>query len=152
MNRTWIARFSSEQQGAVLIETLIAAPILLAFTFSILEFGNILWQRLQVQTGVREAARYWSRCHDGYASCSEAIATNIAQFGHPGGESLGGLRAPGWDDSSQITFSPAKASLPAEPDSSSTVTVTASVPYSGWLIPSGVITIRYAYQMRYAGW
>ncbi|MBT8458711.1 MAG: pilus assembly protein, partial [Boseongicola sp.] len=55
-------KIAKEQDGVVLVEALLALPILSLITFGILEFGNVMWQRQQLQVGVRDAARYWTRC------------------------------------------------------------------------------------------
>lgn len=141
-----------DQQGAILVEALVVLPFMIVLVFVILEFGNMLWQRLQVQTGVREAARYWSRCPDDFSSCSETIARNIAFYGHPLGSSGGTLRMPGWDDASELTMSPDKASLPAIPTDADIVSATGVVPFHGWFLNDRGITINVTVEMRYIGW
>lgn len=150
--------FKSDERGAVLIEALIALPVLTILSFGLLEFGNLMWQRQQMQAGVRDAARYWSRCRPvsvNYAStCNETTAQNIAFYGNPQG--TGPLRVTGWDDASEITISPAKASLSSYPEADDLVRVTGTVAYQGSpvffaLLPSA-ITLTASIEMRSIGW
>ena len=89
--------FLGEQAGAVLAETLIIVPFVTFFSVGILEFGNMFWQKQQVETGLRDAARYWARCQQSAsftANCSQTIARNIAFFSQP---TVGTLRVPAWN-------------------------------------------------------
>lgn len=150
--------FIADERGAVIVEALIAFPMLIVMTFGILEFGNMMWERQQLQTGVRDAARYWSRCRPSttsYAStCDEATARNIAFYGNPAG--TGNLRVPGWNDASQITFSPSKAGLWSYPTADNVVRVTGTATYKGSpafsAILSSAVTISYSAEMRAIGW
>lgn len=148
--------FASDEKGAILTEALIVLPVMLLLTFAILEFGNMLWNRMQMQVGVRDAARYWSRCPASFTTCSETIAQNIAFYGHPAGSSGGSLRVPGWNNASQITITPATASVPTSPTSTDIVRVTANMSYQGSpvlsAIVSGTVTMRYTYETRFLGW
>lgn len=148
--------FIADQEGVVLVEALIAFPILILLTVGILEFGNMMWQRQQLQAGVRDAARYWSRCRPvsngaSYMSCSQAIARNIAVYGNPAGS--GAERVPGWTTGSVII-------LPAAPNTTPTpsdlVTVSSVTGYQGsplfGAILSGSISIGHQAQLRYVGW
>ena len=112
-------RFFRNEQGAVLAEALIAFPVLTVLSFGLLEFGNLMWQRQQLQSGVRDAARYWSKCRPATvnyaATCNETTARNIAFYGDPRGAGYGQLRVPGWDNSSEITFTPDKTGLESFP-------------------------------------
>lgn len=161
--RAWFKRrFAKNEDGVVLIETLLASPVLLILTFGILEFGNLMWQRQQLQVGVRDAARYWARCRPNqtlpgggtatYMSCSQQIARNIAFYGNPNG--TGPLRVPGWDNASEITILPLVPDT--TPDDTDLVTVTGrfaydSSPVFGAMF-SNVIFIEYWTQTRYLGW
>jgi Flp pilus assembly protein TadG len=97
-----------EQGGAVLTETLIVVPFVTLLSVGILEFGNMFWQKEQVETGLRDAARYLARCQtdeDFAAACSEDTARDIAFYGtaSPGGDAS--LRVSGWGpDAGDITF------------------------------------------------
>lgn len=92
-------RFLSREDGAVLLETTIMLPLLLTLCAGVFEFGSLFYQRMLVETGVRDAGRYMSRCT--LAGCSEAVARNIAVFGDPGGG--GTARVDGWT-TGDVTF------------------------------------------------
>jgi Flp pilus assembly protein TadG len=152
-----IRRFAASDRGTVLTETIIAVPLLTILAIGMLEFGNMLWQRHQLQVGVRDAARYWARCRptiDGTAfmPCSQNIARNLAFYGNPAG--TGPLRVPGWDNASELTITP--ATPPATPTATSLVTATGNFPYQGSPLISvlglGTIRLSYTYTLRYNGW
>lgn len=161
-------QFARIESGVVLVEALIAIPAMTFFTIGILEFGNMMWQRQQLQVGVRDAARYWSRCRPGsgatdaggnpladYMPCSITIAEQIAFFGYPGASaSTSSRRVPTWDDSTELTITP--ATPPTNPTATDVVTVTGTAPYSGSPVLSWILnqppTIEYSVEMRYIGW
>ena len=157
MRRTLLKRFRKDESGAILIEGALTFPVLLMVAFGMLEFGSILWQREQVQTGVRDAARYWSRCRQTAGAfntgCSETIARNIAFYGTPNPGTNAPLRVPGWDGnpSTELELFPAKASLPANSSITTAVYATAQYDYQGFtsLINQ---TIFYQSEMRFIGW
>lgn len=142
--------------GAVLVELLLAAPILLIFTAGIFEVGSIFWQRQQVQIGLRDAARYLSRCNSTAAYCdytaAQTTARNLALYAAPTAQTA--LRVPGWDDPATITITP--ATPVSSPSASDLITVSASTPYIGSpffnLIGFTGITLSHSYSMRYIGW
>lgn len=142
---------SDDQHGVIFVEALLVLPILILLTFAILEFGNIMWQRQQVQVGVRDAARYWSRCRTDVDTCND-IARNIAFYGTP----AAGLtpRVPGWELPDQLTIDP--ATLPTTPADDDIVTVAGAVTYAGSPVFSRIfsnsITLNYTYTIRYIGW
>ncbi len=139
-------------------ETLIALPIMLIMTVGLLEFGNMMWQRQQLQVGVRDAARYWARCRPttgtgaAFMTCSIAQARNIAFTGDPSGALP--LRVPGWDSATELTIEP--ATPPASPVSTDIVLVRGEVPYQASALFQRVIganvTIGYYHTTRYVGW
>lgn len=149
-----IKLFFTESSGAVLIELMLAAPILLIFTAGIFEIGNIFWQRQQLQVGVRDAARYLSRCNAVLCDYTAATASarNIALYSSPVAQTA--LRVPGWDDPATIEIEP--AALPASPTATDMISVSASTPYSGspfaTLLGFSNVTLSYSYSMRYIGW
>lgn len=150
-------KFFREDKGAVLTETLIALPVLVLLTVGILEFGNMMWQRQQLQAGVKDAARYWARCRPEtgagatFMNCDLTTARLIAFTGSPEG---GATRVPGWDDASELTLTPEM--LPTSSTSASVVSAAGSVayqatPWTSFVAPEG-ITMRYFHQTRYVGW
>lgn len=160
MRFTGIGQFKGDERGVILIETLLVLPVLLITCFGILEFSNVMWQREQLQIGVRDAARYWSRCTANLpggayvATCNEVTARNIALYGNPAG--TGQLRVPGWDAASEIVFTPSHGSLPTTPTAGDLVTVAGAVQYTGTPVTgfvfSNVITLRSTHSERYIGW
>ncbi|KPN62123.1 TadE-like protein [Aliiroseovarius crassostreae] len=147
-------------QGSIFVEALLVLPVITLLSVGVLEFGNVLWQRHQVQTGVRDAARYWARCKAdtiAYVSnCNETKARNIAFYGTPNPPSPAVLRVPGWDDASELIILPAKADLPGAPDDGDVVYVEALVTYQDSplfnLLQIDGITLSYAHNQRYIGW
>lgn len=155
--RSFLKPFFRNENGSVLIEVLITAPVLLFFTIGILEFGNIFWQRHQLATGVRDAARYWSRCQvAGFtSSCSPDIARNIAFYGNPAG--TGGLRVPGWNTAAELVLTPAtRAALPSSSGGYSEVRAAGNVDYQPspllGMLEIGTINLSYTHVERYIGW
>ena len=87
-------RFARAEAGTAMTEALLAVPVLTLLAIAILEFGVLFLERQAVQTGVKDAARYLSRCLPDSGRCSLAVARNIAFFGTLDG--TGGLRLRGW--------------------------------------------------------
>ncbi|MDX5412148.1 MAG: pilus assembly protein [Rhodobacterales bacterium] len=153
----WGRSFVADTQGALLTETLIVVPVVTIFAVGILEFGNVFWQRHQVQVGVRDAARYWARCHqdDVFNTCSEQIAANLALYGQPSTSTT--LRVPGWDDPDSLDFSALPDRInPLPTDDGYIVTVTGTHTYTGSplmrLLQIEAFDFSYTHQQRYIGW
>lgn len=148
------------ERGSIFVEALLVLPLVTLLSIGVLEFGNVLWQRHQVQTGVRDAARYWARCKANsiayVSNCSQSKARNIAFYGSPNPPSPAVLRVPGWENASQLTILPTKANLPNVPIDSDMVYVEARLNYRGSplfsLLRIDTITISYAHNQRYIGW
>lgn len=145
-------KLRQDQDGVILVETLLAVPLLTLLTFGILEYGNMMWQRQQLQVGVRDAARYWSRCRPSFHNCSADTARNIAFYGNPAGS--GSPRVPGWDATSELTISPETPST--TPGAGDIVVVRGTVIYQGSPVFNAVldapVPIGYWTTMRYFGW
>lgn len=144
--------FVASVSGSVLAEALIVVPIITIFAAGVLEFGNVLWQRQQVETGVRDAARYWSRCRPDFSNCSIAIARNIAFYGNPAG--TGSPRIANWTDAAGLTIAP--ETPVAAPGADDLVTVAGRLNYSssplfGVLLIAPIV-ISYSHSERYIGW
>jgi Flp pilus assembly protein TadG len=144
-------RFQREEHGAVLAETLVVVPFVTLFSVGILEFGNMFWQKEQIETGLRDAARYLARCQTDAtfaAACSETAARNIAFFGTASPSDGAALRVPGWGpDAADITITEPVAGV---------VRVEAahgylSSPLFGWL-DLDAISIEAFHEERYIGW
>lgn len=143
-----IFSFLWENNGSILAEALIVIPVITIFAVGVVEFGNVFWQRHQLEVGVRDTARYWSRCTPSINgipnNCSTAKARNLAFYGNPSG--TGALRVPGWDEDSELTIDIASNIVSA----SGTVDYNSS-PLFGFLGISP-ITLQYTHQERYIGW
>jgi Flp pilus assembly protein TadG len=73
--------FCHADDGAAMAETIIVAPLIVIFLAGILEFGAFMYAKLQVELGLRDAARYLARCPGVSYGCTEDIARNIAVYG-----------------------------------------------------------------------
>lgn len=147
--------FIHEEAGAILAEALLVIPVVTIFAAGVIEFGNVFWQRHQMENGVRDAARYWARCRSGY-TCSATVAKNIALYGSHSSSS-GQVRVPGWTDPSLVTLQPATpADFPLKTTNYSAVIVTGSLTYSASplfaLLQIPPITITVRHEQRYIGW
>lgn len=160
--------FIASAHGAVLVETLLVVPVLFILTVGILEFGNVLWQRHQLQVGVRDAARYMARCTADATgswtggSCSTEIARNIAFYGQPVGPEVTPAstedcpdyaRVPNWCVPDQLSIA-----LGSTGDCPNCVSVTGTLGYAGspligfLNIPDNAIPISYEHMQRHIGW
>ena len=161
--KNWKRKFGSDERGVILAEALIVVPFITVFAVGILEFGNVFSQRHLLEVGVRDAARYLSRCRPGsnespYMPCSEDIAKNIALYGNPTGS--GRLRVPNWgpDDALDIEFS--ISDFPAKPTEEDTIIVEGTMKFIkspffevlSELLDIGDIYISYYHEERYFGW
>lgn len=149
-----LSRFKTSEQGAILVEALIAIPVITIFAVGLLEFGVMFWERQQMQAGVRDATRYWSRCSAASATagtCTIDKARNIAFYGNPAG--TGGLRVPNWYRAADLDIQP---TTPPATVGNTAVVSQGRLLYSGSplfsLLDINAITIRYTYSMRYLGW
>lgn len=151
--RRCIERFLPEERGAVLVEALLIFPVITIFTAGILEFGNILWQRQQLQVGVRDAARYYARCRTEFNACSIEIARNVGIYGVPFPDANTPSRVPGWADSGELTVS---GPIPTATFDVSIIVVEGTNSYepSPWFAALGINTIElsYTHQQRFIGW
>lgn len=145
--------FRHSDDGAVLTEALVAIPFVTLFAAGILEFGNIFWERMQIDAGLRDAGRYLARCRPDSgtydATCDTTTAKLIAFYGTQTPPANAALRVPGWGPAlTTITITPV--------DANGTITIqTAHVyrssPIFSWL-GIDAITIRSSHQERYIGW
>ena len=145
------ARFRRDEHGAVLAETLIVVPFVTLFSVGILEFGNMFWQKEQIETGLRDAARYLARCQTNVSLPQPAItatARSIAFYGTPSPGVGAALRVPGWG--------PAAADITITQPVAGVIRVAAthgyqSSPLFGWL-DLAAISIEAFHEERYIGW
>ncbi|TPM03811.1 pilus assembly protein [Mesorhizobium sp. B2-3-11] len=151
-----LERFHRDERGAVLAEALLIVPFVTLFSVGILEFGNMFWEKEQVETGLRDAARYLARCQpsnalSGYVSqCSDTVARRIAYYG-TSDPAATALRVPGWGPSgSAIVFATVtRAGKPVTV--ASTSLAYSNSPLFGWLGLAN-LTIRAYHEERYIGW
>ena len=137
------ARFAKGEDGVVMTEALVAVPFLFLLSVGVLEFGAVLWEREQIQTGLRDAARYMARCRAPVAC--EANARNLAYRGDVSGADP--LRVPGWDAvGSPIVFSTAGEGITA-----TTTHQMVTSPLFGALNIDG-ISVTLAHTQRRIGW
>ncbi|MBS3648101.1 pilus assembly protein [Pseudaminobacter sp. 19-2017] len=158
MNRlaTLLGRLHRDTQGAVLAETIVVVPFVTLFSVGILEFGNMFWQKEQIETGLRDAARYLSRCQPtnkaaGFESyCTEGLARRLAYYGTVA-DGTTAPRVTGWTPSrSEINFD-----YPMRNGQKVVVARTDHVysasPLFNWLRLDR-ITIQAYHEQRYVGW
>lgn len=96
-----VDRFRRDERGAILVEMTLITPLMLSLAAGVFEFGNLVHQKLLIEAGLRDGARYAARCNSqmytdfGLApiDCA-ANAENIALFGNIAG--TGTVRVPGW--------------------------------------------------------
>lgn len=172
------SRFRTSERGAILVEALLIVPIITLFALAVIEFGFLFWERQQVQSGVRDAARYWSRCSasaHAASACNVDKAKSIATAYFDQSANRAYLRLPNWF-STDVKFYPvikgaANSSL-CPPDKGNEITTATAPPASPTAddrfvvitefplgsTPLGVlaslpgITMSYSLCMRYIGW
>lgn len=143
-----LARLRDESDGGAMVEALMALPILTVLAFGMLEFGSMFWQREQIETGLRDAARYMARCRHESDTC-EATARNLAYYGSVG--ALANPRVPNWEPGdSPITFQEASGQTQTVVKATTTHQLVNS-PLFGFL---GIdeITITSWHDQRVMGW
>ena len=99
--RHLLGRFRREERGSVLVEMTLIAPLMLVLSAGVFEFGNLIHQKLLIEAGLSDAARFAARCNSkmytdfGLAAidCGDR-AKNIAVFGNYAG--TGSARVSGW--------------------------------------------------------
>lgn len=93
--------FRKEERGAILVEMTLITPLMIALSAGVFEFGNLIHQKLLIEAGLRDAARYAARCNSqmytdyGLAAINcAANAENIAVYGNVAG--TGTARVAAW--------------------------------------------------------
>ncbi|WP_037435651.1 TadE/TadG family type IV pilus assembly protein [Sinorhizobium fredii] len=145
--------FWLSEEAAGLTETIIVVPFVTVFAAGILEFGNLFWERMQIDAGLRDAGRYLARCRPTsptYAStCSQTTAKLIAFYGTQSPAEGAVLRVPGWGPNlTDITVNAVGG------DGTFTIETAhlyQASPLFGWL-GIGAITISASHEERYMGW
>lgn len=143
-----LSQLCSREDGAAMVEAIIALPVLTFLTFGMLEFGSLFWQREQIETGLRDAARYVARCGHDVAVC-QGTARNLAYHGSTA--ALATLRVPQWNTNlSPIIFEESVSGSQTMVSATSTHQLVNS-PLLGFL---GVdeINITASHNQRVIGW
>jgi len=96
-----LRRFRRDSRGTALVEMALIAPLMLLLSAGVFEFGNLIHDKLLMEAGLSDAARFGARCNSkmytdsGLAAIDCAnIAANIAVFGNAAG--TGNARINGW--------------------------------------------------------
>lgn len=94
-------RFRGDDRGAILVEMTLITPLMIMLSAGVFEFGNLIHQKLLIEAGLRDGARYGARCNSqmytdyGFTAIDcAANAKNIALFGNIDG--TGTVRVAGW--------------------------------------------------------
>lgn len=145
---TRVRRFLISNDGAAMTEALLALPVLILLTVGVLEFGSLFWQREQIETGLRDAARYMARCRHDTATC-QTVARNLAYYGSVA--ALANPRVPDWVPvGSPITFSEATGATQTIVTASTTHQLVDSPLFS--ILGVDEMTITSWHDQRVIGW
>jgi Flp pilus assembly protein TadG len=158
-----LRKFGREERGAVLVEMTLVTPLMIVLSAGVFEFGNLIHEKLLIEAGLRDAARYAARCTDAVTGVNcQANARNIAAFGSVTGSTE---RVSGWDDSA-VTISTSTTANNVDPNTGHgqyrgtgpivTVRAETSVPYTpvGLLAVIGIdgIMLNAAHEERFIGY
>lgn len=159
-----LKRFRKEERGAILVEMTLITPLMVALSAGVFEFGNLIHQKLLIEAGLRDAARYAARCTTAVTGVDcLANARNIAAFGSVGGTTA---RAKGWDDA-DVVITTYNTANNVDPNTGLqdyrgtgaqvvTVRATTSIPYApvGLLAVIGIggITLTASHEERFIGY
>ena len=58
-----LERFRSDDLGAILVEMTLITPLMITLSAGVFEFGNLIHQKLLIEAGLRDGARYGARCN-----------------------------------------------------------------------------------------
>jgi hypothetical protein len=135
--------------------------VVLIFLAGILEFGALLFNKMEIETGLRDAARYLARCTGAQYGCGEDLAKQIAVYGSVDGTVP---RVTGWSvDDIVITVSEPIDGVDEEGsflyrrgESVVIVRASTSIDYPGGsllgLLGIPLIEIDAYHEERYLGW
>ncbi|MBZ9668401.1 TadE/TadG family type IV pilus assembly protein [Mesorhizobium sp. ES1-3] len=94
-------KFRRDHRGTTLVETALILPLMVPLSAGVFEFGNLIHDKLLMEAGLSDGARFAARCNSqmytdsGLAAINCAnIATNLAVFGNVAG--TGSARIKGW--------------------------------------------------------
>ena len=96
-----LRRFRADRRGTVLVEMSLVVPLVLFLSAGVFEFGNLIHDKLLMEAGLSDGARFAARCNSqlytdaGLTAIDCAgLATNIAVFGNIAGTAP--ARVTGW--------------------------------------------------------
>lgn len=162
--RQILKELAGEERGAVLVEMTLITPLMIVLSAGVFEFGNLIHQKLLIEAGLRDAARYAARCTNAVTGVDcQANARAIAAFGSVASTTE---RVSGWDaaDVSVTTYTTANNVDPVTGLQNYrgtgaqviTVRATAAVPYApvGLLAVIGIgsITLNASHEERFIGY
>ncbi|WP_032808679.1 TadE/TadG family type IV pilus assembly protein [Mesorhizobium sp. WSM1293] len=167
-----LRRFGLEERGAVLVEMTLITPLMISLSAGVFEFGNLFHQKLLIETGLNDGARYAARCNQTFNPSLDCAtyAANIAATGtyNCGGNCGIASRVTGWLPTA-VAVDPNYLVIPVTTDvstglqnySSSSLNVrvvrlSTSFTYTGASLLNylglGPITFSAAHEERYIGW
>ncbi|WP_281004815.1 TadE/TadG family type IV pilus assembly protein [Mesorhizobium hawassense] len=101
-----LRHFRQDQGGTVLVEMALIVPLMVVLSAGIFEFGRFLHDKLLVEAGLSDAARFAARCNsqlytdNGLTAINCAtLAASIAVYGKIGGTTTDTPRVVGWQAS-----------------------------------------------------
>ncbi|RUW56887.1 TadE/TadG family type IV pilus assembly protein [Mesorhizobium sp. M8A.F.Ca.ET.021.01.1.1] len=98
--RAILSKFGREERGAVLVEMTLITPLMISLSAGVFEFGNLLHQKLLIEAGLNDGARYAARCNQTFNTALNCgtYARNIAATGsyNCGGDCTVASRVVGW--------------------------------------------------------
>ena len=96
-----LRRFRADRRGTVLVEMSLVVPLVLFLSAGVFEFGNLIHDKLLMEAGLSDGARFAARCNSQLytdagltAIDCASLATNIAVFGNIAGTAP--ARITGW--------------------------------------------------------
>ena len=101
----YLSRFRHDQRGAVIVEMTLITPLMLFLSAGVFEFGNLIHDKLLMEAGLTDGARYAARCNSklytdaGLTIDCAAVAKNIAVYGKPTVTMADSPRVSGWTTS-----------------------------------------------------
>ncbi|ESX87503.1 MULTISPECIES: TadE/TadG family type IV pilus assembly protein [unclassified Mesorhizobium] len=98
--RSILRSFGLEERGTVLVEMTLITPLMISLSAGVFEFGNLLHQKLLIEAGLNDGARYAARCNQTFNTALNCVtyARNIAATGsyNCGGNCNVASRVTGW--------------------------------------------------------
>ncbi|WP_265517349.1 TadE/TadG family type IV pilus assembly protein [Nitratireductor luteus] len=162
-----LKKFRGDERGQVLIEMTLITPLMIALSAGVFEFSNVIYRKLLIEAGLRDAARYYARCNEPlFTEAGLAIncGTNAANIALYGTITAGTLRLSDWSGPVIIaTYTTANNVDPGtglqdyrSSGDVDTVRLTTSYNYAGTSLLSylgiGPITLTASHEERVVGW